>query len=56
MVFDLWFSTYRDSYERRGVDVDEQIALSHKNWMRYREQAIALSKAFAAQVKSHAAN
>ena len=51
-----WFSTYRDSYERRGVDVDEQIALSHKNWMRYREQAIALSKAFAEQVKSHAAN
>ena len=51
-----WFSTYRDSYERRGIDVDEQIALSHKNWKRYREQAVALSKAFAEQVKTHAAN
>lgn len=50
-----WFSTYRDSYERKGIDVDEQIALSHQNWMRYRQQAIALSKAFAAQVKQHAA-
>lgn len=51
-----WFSTYRESYERRGIDVDEQIALSHQNWMRYRQQAIALAKAFAAQVKAHAAN
>ncbi len=50
-----WFSTYRDSYERRGIDVDEQIRLSHQNWMRYRQQAIALSKAFAAQVKQHSA-
>ena len=51
-----WFSTYRESYERKGIDVDEQIALSHQNWPRYREQAIALSKAFAEQVKAHAAN
>ena len=51
-----WFSSYRDSYERRGIDVDEQIALSHQNWMRYRQQAIALSKAFAQQVKAHAAS
>ncbi|MFM1954011.1 MAG: hypothetical protein RL118_202 [Actinomycetota bacterium] len=51
-----WFSTYRASYERKGVDVDEQIALSHQNWMRYRKQAIDLATAFAAQVKQHANN
>ena len=45
-----WFSSYRDSYERKGIDVDEQIALSHQYWTRYRAQAVALAQAFAAQV------
>lgn len=50
-----WLSTYRKYFEREGIDVDEQIEISHEKWLAYRNQAEALATAFAAQVKQHAA-
>ena len=45
-----WLSTYRGAFLREGIDIDEQIAKSHKLAASYRKQAWDLSAAFAKQV------
>jgi len=45
-----WLSSYRRSFEKRGINVDEQIKQSHENAKSYRQQAWDLSAAFAEQV------
>jgi GMP synthase (glutamine-hydrolysing) len=45
-----WLSTYRGAFLREGIDIDEQIAKSHRLAASYRKQAWDLSAAFAKQV------
>jgi GMP synthase (glutamine-hydrolysing) len=48
-----WLSTYRHSFQKQGINVDEQIEKSHELAASYRKQAWDLSAAFAKQVLQH---
>lgn len=50
-----WLTTYRKYFEKEGKDVEEQMKLSHENFLEYRRQAHATATAFAEQVKAFAA-
>lgn len=50
-----WLTTYRKYFEKEGIDVDEQMRLSHENFLEYRKQAHLTAAAFAEQVKAFAA-
>ena len=45
-----WFATYPRAFEKLGVSVDDQKAVTLKNWKTYRERSIAVGKAFAKEV------
>lgn len=49
-----WIAGGRGTYERAGVDPDEQADRSHENYRRYRERAHAVGTAFAEQVLAYA--
>ena len=49
-----WLTTYRKYFEKEGIDVDEQMRLSHENFLEYRKQAHLTAAAFAEQVKAFA--
>jgi GMP synthase (glutamine-hydrolysing) len=46
-----WLSSYRTYFEKEGIDVAEQMELSHQKWLEYRRKAHATASAFAEQVK-----
>lgn len=50
-----WLTTYRKYFEKEGIDVAEQMKLSHENFMEYRRQAHETATAFAVQVNAFAA-
>lgn len=50
-----WLTTYRKYFEKEGIDVEEQMKLSHENFVEYRKQAHLTAAAFAEQVKAFAA-
>ena len=50
-----WLTTYRKYFEKEGIDVAEQMRLSHENFLEYRRQAHETASAFAEQVKAFAA-
>lgn len=50
-----WLTTYRKYFEKEGINVDEQMKLSHENFQAYRAQAHRTASAFAEQVKAFAA-
>lgn len=50
-----WLTTYRKYFEKEGIDVEEQMKLSHENFQAYRDQAHQTASAFAEQVKAFAA-
>jgi len=45
-----WLSTYRKYFEKEGINVEEQMVLSHENFALYRSQAHQTATAFAQQV------
>lgn len=50
-----WLTTYRKYFEKEGIDVAEQMKLSHEYFQEYRRQAHQTATAFAEQVKAFAA-
>ena len=51
-----WLASYRDAFEKQGIDVVEQIRQSHAKWLEHQRNTFAVSAAFAEQVKQFAAN
>ena len=45
-----WFATYPKAFEKLGISVEEQKAITNQNWRAYRERSIAVGEAFAKEV------
>ena len=45
-----WFATYPRAFEKLGVSVEEQKAVTLKNWKTYRDRSVAVGRAFAKEV------
>jgi len=48
-----WFATYPKAFEKLGISVEDQKALTKKNAKAYRERSIAVAQAFAKEVKKY---
>ncbi len=48
-----WFATYPKAFEKLGLSVEDQKAMTQKNWKAYRDRSIAVGKAFAKEVHKY---
>jgi len=45
-----WFATYGRAFEKEGVSIEEQKAVTLANWKAYRDRSLAVGQAFAKEV------
>ncbi len=48
-----WFATYPKAFEKLGLSVEDQKAMTQKNWKAYRDRSWAVGKAFAKEVQKY---